>query len=428
MIYNIGFVHTLSVVVVLIVKTVISVNISTPAYDSVFMKRIYAEYKAQTHAGLPELVAANDGEQTHFVFSSFEQPTGNNLFFDVKLINGKNHSNVIVIGAGSSLPSNPKGPLYSDFLCFERVICNPVSHMSHFPHAAQVLFPCWSALRHFPTSKRGLITNIDPTKKGWNNELISLFVAAGVKILVDTEPMSGECDWVIAPFIPNSAWQQAPTIETLKYHEGKLLPNRPEYIFISKPTNYFSGPADVAALQRFALGSEYYLNKPDQNKKILVLILNRKYTRRIKYHTAIVKGLKSSPFSDAIEIEYVDNMKGPLKSQATIMHRADIVISPHGAQLTNLVFIKPCTVVAELFPNGYYLNFFQSYVFSAGGISFEGYEDHRSKQFDTLGIQHAKLREMRRSKDLLVSASSIVRALPRFIREVLLCRAHAVTP
>ena len=81
------------------------------------MKRIYAEYKAQKHAGLPELVAANDGNQMHFEFSSFEQPTGNTLYFDVKLINGKNHSNVVVIGTGGSLPSSPKEPQNSDFLC-----------------------------------------------------------------------------------------------------------------------------------------------------------------------------------------------------------------------------------------------------------------------------------------------------------------------
>ena len=48
----------------------------------------------------------------------------------------------------------------------------------------------------------------------------------------------------------------------------------------------------------------------------------------------------------------VSNTCGPLLGQAREFHSADIIIiSSNGAQLANLAFIHPCTVIVELFPH-----------------------------------------------------------------------------
>ncbi|KAJ1457757.1 hypothetical protein M885DRAFT_562677 [Pelagophyceae sp. CCMP2097] len=47
-------------------------------------------------------------------------------------------------------------------------------------------------------------------------------------------------------------------------------------------------------------------------------------------------------------------------AQAAWIHAHDVIVSPHGAQLSSLVFARPCTVVVEIFPTGFYLPGFYS--------------------------------------------------------------------
>mmetsp|Transcript_23054 Transcript_23054/g.37652 ORF Transcript_23054/g.37652 Transcript_23054/m.37652 type:complete len:128 (-) Transcript_23054:183-566(-) len=102
---------------------------------------------------------------------------------------------------------------------------------------------------------------------------------------------------------------------------------------------------------------------------------------------------------------------------------ASRVVSPHGGQLTNLAFIRPCTTVLELFPIQYYLSFFQNYVLSAGGISFEGYPLGRSPLHDTsLTPINRTIRTSARGKPMLASPESILHALPMLFLSCLSCQ------
>ena len=40
------------------------------------------------------------------------------------------------------------------------------------------------------------------------------------------------------------------------------------------------------------------------------------------------------------------------------LSKADVVISPTGAQLTGMMFMEPCSAVLELFPNLYYTPYY----------------------------------------------------------------------
>merc|ERR1712038_1235968 len=94
----------------------------------------------------------------------------------------------------------------------------------------------------------------------------------------------------------------------------------------------------------------------------------------------------------------------------------------------NLAFIKPCTVVGEVFPIGYFLSFFQAYVVAAGGVAFEGYEDGRSPLFDNFGIEDHETRKHRRFQRIPISAASVIRAMPDFIVKFNTCRTNYVEP
>jgi len=114
-----------------------------------------------------------------------------------------------------------------------------------------------------------------------------------------------------------------------------------------------------------------------------------------------------------------------LETQASEFHSADIVISSHGAQLTNLAFIRPCTAVVELFPYAYYLGFFQPLVLAADGISYDGYPFDASPLVDTQNTyRNGKERGARRGVSLKASPESIVYAFPRILLEMITCREN----
>ena len=172
----------------------------------------------------------------------------------------------------------------------------------------------------------------------------------------------------------------------------------------------------MAALQFAVLGSNY-TSGVSRRPKINVLVLNRKGTCHLSNGEAIASGIKDSSLGDIIEVNYVDNIEGSLHHQALTMHSADIIISPHGAQLTNLALIRPYTVVIEISPRGYNLQFFQSYVVAAGGLSFEGYEDGRSPCFDLLVISNFPTRVARRSVVIHVTGASIVHSQIQYMQD-----------
>ena len=130
-----------------------------------------------------------------------------------------------------------------------------------------------------------------------------------------------------------------------------------------------------------------------------------------------------------LNVTYIASFsKYTLYQQAYFMHRADIIYSPHGAQLSNLMYIRPCTVSVEFFPRGYYLQFFQSLVVAALGIPFEAYPtatmNYTDKITDTqIMSQHHSGRNMARSTKTNVLLDFFVRTLPQIMNASIQCRA-----
>jgi hypothetical protein len=58
---------------------------------------------------------------------------------------------------------------------------------------------------------------------------------------------------------------------------------------------------------------------------------------------------KQSYFSmNTVEVKFFDSLS--FKSQVKLLYETDIVISIHGSALTNIIFMKPCSIVIEIFP------------------------------------------------------------------------------
>jgi hypothetical protein len=60
-------------------------------------------------------------------------------------------------------------------------------------------------------------------------------------------------------------------------------------------------------------------------------------------------------FPSPSEIKYFESFDGmSFCEQVTWMSNVDILISPHGAQLTNTIFLPQCGGILEFFPKGFY--------------------------------------------------------------------------
>merc|ERR1719356_1480584 len=103
--------------------------------------------------------------------------------------------------------------------------------------------------------------------------------------------------------------------------------------------------------------------------------------------------------------------------QAEWVNKQDIIVSPHGAQLTNLIWARRCTGVMELFPQNYYIpGFFGALASVVGGVAFAGYPEGRNAADDTRPtIDDKDRREEARSKPLTSGSVSVASFLERLV-------------
>eukprot|EP00557_Chaetoceros_sp_GSL56_P013759 CAMPEP_0176484244 /NCGR_PEP_ID=MMETSP0200_2-20121128/4349_1 /TAXON_ID=947934 /ORGANISM="Chaetoceros sp., Strain GSL56" /LENGTH=171 /DNA_ID=CAMNT_0017880701 /DNA_START=330 /DNA_END=845 /DNA_ORIENTATION=+ len=104
--------------------------------------------------------------------------------------------------------------------------------------------------------------------------------------------------------------------------------------------------SDVQALQKQVLGENYFQhhNQKRHRLPLRALLIDRAgVTREWVYSNETALQIKKV-WGEDIHVRIISNLNGTLMEQALEFHNSDIIISPHGAQLTNLAFIRPCTM------------------------------------------------------------------------------------
>ena len=355
------------------------------------MNKLLREYH---HEGLsPPNSSATD--KIHYKVSKFQLALGHSTKFPF-IIQSTNSSGVILDEAQMN--------------SVDRLVCkSPVKHMPHF---AQVAFPCWSTFQLFPNAERFLEVNMPRAKMGgWIGDLIQAYEEGGIQILDDAKKLKESNQY--------PAWE----IHLEPVASGWIENDDKSYFEQGNPT-YFLENAHVQSLQKIVLGNSYISSSNEVSLPLKVLIVTRKGHSRELIHANETATQLTLLLGQSIEVRVLPNPEGSLQNQALEFHNADIIISPHGAQLTNLAFIKPCTTVLELFPIQYYLAFFQPYVLSADGVAYEGYPFGRQPLYDSRPTRDAGAgpRAGLRAPPVKASPESILRAFPALVLDHLSCR------
>lgn len=84
-----------------------------------------------------------------------------------------------------------------------------------------------------------------------------------------------------------------------------------------------------------------------------IALLGRSHSRRLRNLRAAHHALAAAFPMARVVVRYLDNATFP--EQVDFFRGQDLVVSPHGAQLTNLLFLPPCAAILEVFPCGYWV-------------------------------------------------------------------------
>jgi hypothetical protein len=150
--------------------------------------------------------------------------------------------------------------------------------------------------------------------------------------------------------------------------------------------------------------SWYYPNKSDLNLLRQTLLpqalpgktgervyISRKARRRLTNEAEVIDVLKEFNF------DIIEDVPKTVAEQIALYKNAKVIIGPHGASYTNIINCDPGTILIELFPGGYYPDYFRSLSTSLGLKYYAIFEDnisetHYRNLIDDLTIDPAKIR------------------------------------
>lgn len=141
-------------------------------------------------------------------------------------------------------------------------------------------------------------------------------------------------------------------LQALGIDEGRVIDTRrldgavgaPQIVAANNHTLLYPSPDDVRRLRtRFA---------PSAGKGSRRLYISRAGTRRVANESEL------RPILDRFDIEFVQDVPRTLREQMDLFGAASLVVGPHGAAFTNIVWTPPGATVLELFHHAYSPHYF----------------------------------------------------------------------
>ena len=223
-----------------------------------------------------------------------------------------------------------------------QAVCNmdwnrPVNWDHHFPHTMETVYLCWSWWWMHPMQQKILEVPPDFEKK------------------IRTSSFNfGFFEWLRQDviFVQNLTEEMSML---------KVVPRRGRW--------FHSPPYDAQALRDSVVDYHFRGRNPSgchvrEESLVRIGILNRNKTRDIVNIVEVVEALQGL-VTTKVTVAYFE--EASFKDQVDFFSSIDILVSPHGAQLTGIIFMPRCGAILELFPKSYWIpNFFGNMALSAG--------------------------------------------------------------
>jgi hypothetical protein len=221
----------------------------------------------------------------------------------------------------------------------------------HFAHLMQQFYRCWSFWNTFPTLRREFwVPPLNETF--WEKAFTKKFTKDLMELLPNLD-----IDVMQTVSAPDGAMQQSS--KYYAYSKGPLLSQ-------SDASYQVSSPNDMASLRSSVLNALSLTNQVNCHTQPRIAMINRKKTRHIINSREILDSLGSHIGLD-YKVPEIFLERKALKQQVETLSNIDILITPHGAQETSIVFMPHCGQVLEILPeNYYYANFFGTLAATAG--------------------------------------------------------------
>jgi hypothetical protein len=246
-------------------------------------------------------------------------------------------------------------------------------YSDHFAHFMQQFFRCWSFWRRHPDKTHVFLTT-DRTGRHWTSAMQEEFSRGIMRLL----PKLGIQSMDTSSIIPSTVVADAATVsDTTSVSVRSIGP------LLHPKADHFQAPSieDMTALRDQVLSalsskkndtvssSGCHASSPRIPR---IAVINRRNTRTLLNVHDIVEDLRShfqlaqdSSTTTTIPEFYFEDAS--FEEQVTALSAMDILITPHGAQETGLVFLPKCGGVLELIPEQYYYpKFFGTLAASAG--------------------------------------------------------------
>jgi len=288
-------------------------------------------------------------------------------------------------------------------------VIKDTANLPHFPHVMQRFLPCWSLWEHLPKN----VTRIMLFAKGWKRYDFQLKASfnQGLFQLMKSQ---------------NISIVDSPNIDAyIRSHNdsGTLFVER-----LKPNNNEARGAKDIQSLKRVTV--DWMELRKNQTQSCLSVevgssgggggdnmakpfprigIINRHGPRKL---------LDSSRISVALQLHFGLPYKPPVfyfeeftfEQQVEAMASVDVLLSPHGAQLTGVVFMPRCGSVIEVLPHGYGRPAFFGTLAALSGLGHSYIYIGRNMTAETAKwSQRRKMRDFARGQDVCVSQDNIMR-------------------
>jgi Glycosyltransferase 61 len=366
----------------------------------------------------------------------------------VGLVNGTSNTNNVLQPLSrrnaTVMPTSPTVAAAAAICEFD----SNVEHSGHFPHAMQQLYQCWSYWNGPEHVTKPRVLMIPKHAAGFDGERLSL--ADRAKRIRSNQVGSV----FLREFL--SALQEACNVTILRGYQGT---STTRYDFSASSVQRVANVGTIFRMQSIndarllskELNDHYKLlrvpeastnqcgnassyqqqhaNTTQKDKPQLpmprIAILNRELSssRSIVNQDEIVRALQSNltPFSPQhVTIATFEHTS--FLNQVSFFLNHDIVISPHGAQLTLLPMLPQCGRILELFPANFYFDTFFGSLADVSSIDL--YTLYLSDQDPALSNNKGTSRaERRRHRNVFLCppVEDIVRAVQQIVQDWRVC-------